>query len=100
MTTNYEKMLKAINEATALRGVIDSVRETLNGISSQIEGNKREIAKRVSLEDANKDLELKQAEVAKNLEQHEAEMAKRLAELEKNGVKLPIANTPKPFVYS
>lgn len=97
---NYDKMLKAINDATALRGVIDGVAETLSGIEAQIEGNKKEIAKRVSLEDANKDLETKRVEVAKTLAQHEAELTKRIAELGKDGVTLPIASKPKPFVHS
>jgi len=100
MRMNYDVMLKAINDATALRGVIDGVAETLNGIEAQIEGNKREIAKRVSLEESNKDLGLRQDEVAKTLKQHEAELEKRIAELKKNGVTLPIASKPKPFVHS
>jgi len=97
---NYDKMLKDINDATALRGVIESVAQNLRGIDSQIEGNKKEIDKRKSLEESNKDLELKRVEVAKTLAQHEAEMQKRLDSLEKAGVTLPFEAKPKPFVHS
>jgi len=96
---DYNKMLKDITDATALRGVIDSVAETLNGIEGQIGVNKREIAKRVSLEESNEDLERRRVEVAKTLAQHQAEMDKRLAALDKAGVTLPIDAKPHKIVH-
>jgi len=97
---NYDKMLKDINDATALRGVIESVAQNLRGIDSQIEGNKREIDKRKSLEEATENLKQKRIEVANTLAQHEAEMQKRLDSLEKAGVTLPFEAKPTPFVHS
>lgn len=96
---NYDKMLKDITDATALRGVIDNVAQDLSGIESQIEGNKREIAKRQSLEEANESLELRRKEVAKVLKQHQDEMEKRMAELAKAGVTLPIDVKPNAVVH-
>ena len=96
---NYDKMLKDITDATALRGVIDNVAQDLSGIESQIEGNKREIAKRQSLEAANETLEERRKEVAKLLKQHQDEMVKRMAELAKAGVTLPIDAKPIAVVH-
>ena len=38
---NYDSMLKEINDATALRELMDNTAQTLAGIEAQIEGKKR-----------------------------------------------------------
>ena len=95
---NYDKMLKDITDATALRGVIDSVAQELASLDSKIVSQEGEIEKRKGLEESVKDLGLKRVEVAKTLEQHRAEMDKRLAALDKEGVTLPIDAKPHKTV--
>ena len=53
---DYNKMLKDITDATALRGVIDSVAQDLANFDSKIESQKAEIAKRKDLEESVKNL--------------------------------------------
>jgi len=96
---NYDKMLKDITDATALRGVIDSVTQELKSVESTIVNQESEIERRKGLEESVKNLRLKQAEVAKTLGQHQAEMDKRIAELAKAGVTLPIDAKPNTFVH-
>jgi len=96
---NYDKMLKDITDATALRGVIDSVAQELASLESKILSQKAEIAKRKDLEESVKNLELKRVEVTRTLEQHRAEMEKRLAALGKAGITLPIDAKPHKIVH-
>ena len=91
---NYDKMLKDINDATALRGVIDSVEAELRSVESAIGRNKKEIEARKGLEESLKSLEAKKVEITKTLGEHQAELDKRVAALEKIGVTLPIEQKP------
>lgn len=96
---NYDKMLKDITDATALRGVIDSVALELRSVEGTIANQKAEIERRKGLEESVKNLESKRIGIAKTLEQHQAEMDKRMAELAKAGVTLPIDVKPNTFVH-
>ena len=95
---NYDKMLKDITDATALRGVIDSVAQELASVESKIVSQEAEIEKRKGLEESVKNLGIKRAEVAKTLERHQAEMEKRIAALDKEGITLPIDAKPHKTV--
>ena len=95
---DYNKMLKDITDATALRGVIDSVAQELASLDSKIVSQETEIEKRKGLEESVKNLGIKRAEVAKTLERHQAEMEKRIAALDKEGITLPIDAKPHKTV--
>lgn len=97
---NYDSMLKEINDATALRELMDNVAKDLADIDAQIDQNQKEIEKRKSLEKVTEGLVTKRAETLKTLQEHEAELSKRLTKLGKEGITLPIDASPKPFVHS
>lgn len=91
---NYDKMLKDINDATALRGVIDSVEAELRSVESAIGRHKVEIEARKGLEESLEGLEAKRVGIAKTLGEHQAEFDKRMATLKKAGITLPLDVKP------
>ena len=98
---NYDSILKEINEAVALRQLLDDVARDYEGIVNRIARIKQDIEARKNLEANLVEQESKRDEVFKALKQHEEEMDKRLAKLKKEGITLPIkAESPTPFVHS
>lgn len=87
---NLEEMGKAVAEALALRGKMQSLENGINALTGQIETNEREMSRLQNLKVVTDKAKEKKAALNKEIQECQSELDKRLGKLEKEGVVLPL----------